>query len=127
VGCERMPALLDWLLREDFTVTRTNLEKLGSLQEHEAEFLMLGLAYHISCQQDSVCLSTKIMLKNCCKEEPNEKQDSQDGEKKDKEDKKDEEVEGNEELAKRKQERGAGQTPLLHKADVQTTGQIGMA
>ena len=89
--------------------------------------MMLGLAYHISCQQDSVCLSTKIMLKNCCKEEPKEKKDSQDEKKKDGEGKKGEKDEGKEELAKRKQERGAGQTPLLHKADVLTPGPIGMA
>ncbi len=124
-----MPAWLDKLLCEDITKTKLKklLEEMGSLQEHEAEFLMLGMAYHISCQQDSVCLSSKIMLKNCCKEEPNEKQGSQDEEKKGEEGKKGEEAEGKEELAKRKQERGAGQTPLLHKEDVQTTGQIGMA
>ena len=63
------------------------------------------------------------MLKNCCKEESKEEKDCQDEEKKE-EVKKDEEKE---ELADRKQERGAGQTPLLHTAGVLTPGPIGMA
>jgi hypothetical protein len=32
-----------------------------SLKKHDAEFLMLGLAYHISRQQDSVRLKKKFM------------------------------------------------------------------
>ena len=69
------------------------------------------------------------MLKNCCKEESKEEKDDQDEEKKD-EGKKGEEVkkdEEKEELADRKQVRGAGQTPLLHTAGVLTPGPIGMA
>ena len=41
VGCERMPALLDWLLRQDFAKTDRKTPK--GLQKHEAEVLMLGL------------------------------------------------------------------------------------
>ena len=66
-----MPALLDQLLdvegpshKEIQKQLENNLQKLERLEKPDVEFLMLGLAYYISRQQDSVCLSTSIKVNN---------------------------------------------------------------
>jgi hypothetical protein len=59
-----MPALLDQLLDVEGPSHKTIQEQLEGLEKPDVEFLMLGLAYYISRQQDSVCLSTSIKVNN---------------------------------------------------------------
>ena len=62
-----MPRFLDQLL---ICGTKQDIDNLpDELDDNDAKFLQLGLAYHISRKQDSVRLSKKIIVKNYHKEE----------------------------------------------------------
>eukprot|EP00291_Cryptomonas_curvata_P024454 CAMPEP_0172156042 /NCGR_PEP_ID=MMETSP1050-20130122/2967_1 /TAXON_ID=233186 /ORGANISM="Cryptomonas curvata, Strain CCAP979/52" /LENGTH=1139 /DNA_ID=CAMNT_0012825019 /DNA_START=308 /DNA_END=3727 /DNA_ORIENTATION=+ len=65
---DTMPLLLDYLLNKDsgdvVVVEDILQQKHKNLEDDDVEFLKLGLAYHICRKQDSVRLSTKIIVKN---------------------------------------------------------------
>ncbi len=60
---DKMPFLLDRLLNKDYTSKDLEKEHMA-VEDIDVEFLKLGLAYHISRKQDSLRLSTKIIVKN---------------------------------------------------------------
>ncbi len=118
-----MPALLDQLLRTDYFMKEVENEsrpkpeanqqkkkleeKLVGLGNDDVEFLMLGLAYHIPRQQDSVRLSTKTKVKNHRKAKKS-KEDDKDSEGDSDERKEEGEDDSKEEEEEKSTEKGAG-------------------
>ncbi len=108
-----MPALLDQLLDVEGPSHKAIQKQLEGLEKLDVEFLMLGLTYYISRQQDSVRLSTSIIVKNYCKAKSKEEdRDSEKDKEKDKEGDSDKdeskEEEEEEEEETKSTEKGAG-------------------
>ena len=62
-ACDETPARLDRLLVSECDGVSGLESQLEGLTSEQLEFLKFGLAYHISRQEDSVRLSTKIHVK----------------------------------------------------------------